>query len=169
MTEKRRVKVWGKMNLYETSVVGIPAYPDAHASTQSFSLIKAVSNASFKPKPVDAEKAEIGQVGFVEEMAKIDENQLNLKGEEKTMSEENVQAEKSESPVIEKSVVETEKAVAMDASMITKMIKEGIQEGLKEMEAERGLVSKEKEKSPADLVKEMSTGELAICLLKQIK
>jgi hypothetical protein len=38
----KKIKVYRKINLYETSVVGIPAYPDAHMDT-SCSLVKSLS------------------------------------------------------------------------------------------------------------------------------
>ncbi len=138
---KRRVKVWNKIRLYETSAVGIPAYPDAHASVDSFSLVKALSNASLK--------------GFVEESEVIGDT-IKFKTEElkETMVEEISQS--STAPVAEKAAeVKTEKSVDM-SEVIAKAIKEGLKEGLKELETERGLVEKQ---APS---KVKSLGELAM-------
>jgi len=159
---KKRIKVWGKMNLYETSCVGIPAYPDAHASADSFSLIKSLTNASLK--------------GFAEENEEIGGEQLNLQGGNKETMEEESQtveepkaeevveeevAEKSAEPepteeaVEEPKTEETEKSTDM-SEMIAKAIKDGIKDGIKELEVERGVIEN---KQPA---REKSVGEMAI-------
>jgi hypothetical protein len=135
----KRVKIWNKIKLYETSAVGIPAYPDAHASAGSFSLVKALSNASLK--------------GFVEEGEEISDDQLNLTEEKETM-EENSQVEKVAEVKVEKTETALEKSV--DMSLIVKAIKDGLKDGLKELETERGLV----EKQAPTAVK--SIGELAM-------
>ncbi|MHA1876680.1 MAG: hypothetical protein ACTSUC_09590 [Promethearchaeota archaeon] len=171
--KKKKIRVWGKIKLYETSVVGIPSYPDAHLSLNpdSFSLVKALSNADLKPRFVEE--------GEEMEASHLTGDQLNME-EEKTMSEEEgtqtAQVEVSEKPneevsekvseevsekvseeVSEKvSVEESEKEAEKSISkIIAEAIKKGFQEGIKELETERGLVSKE-EKT------EKSLGQLAI-------
>lgn len=142
---KRKIRVHGKVKLYETSAVGLPAYPDAHASVDSFSLIKTLSNASLR-------------TGFVEEGENIEEAetpQLNL--EEKEAMVENTE---SVPETTEKKVDETEKKVETETkanvpSDIAKAIADGIKAGFKELETERGLVEKQKP------VKK-SLGEMAI-------
>ncbi|HUU86747.1 MAG TPA: hypothetical protein VMX17_03245 [Candidatus Glassbacteria bacterium] len=151
---KRKIKVWNKIRLYEASVVGIPAYPDAHNSVESFSLVKALSNASLKRT-----------TGFVEEGEDVSD-ELNLE-EKETMEEKGQAAEikKQEEPKVEekeKSETETEEPTKEEAEkksdmndVIAKAIKDGIKDGLKELETERGLVEKQ-----IPTVK--SLGELAI-------
>lgn len=144
---KRRIKIWGRMNLYETSVVGIPAYPDAHSSVESFSLVKSLSNANTK---------------FAEEAEDISE-ELNLEEKEETMEEtsqtksETIEVAKTTEIVEVKSETKEEvKTAEVDMSeIIAKAIKEGIKDGLKELEIERGVVEKQ---SPV----KKSLGELAI-------
>jgi hypothetical protein len=120
----KKIKVYGKIKLLETSVVGIPAYPDAHASVDSFSLIKSVSKA------------------FVDEAKEISDSKI-LKKEE-IMVEETVQTstvKTSETPIVEKAV-EVEKSVD-NTELIVKTIKEGLKDALKEIETGRGLVQKQ--------------------------
>jgi hypothetical protein len=140
---KRRIKVWGKFNLYEASAVGLPAYPDAHARADSFSLVKSLTNASLK-------------TGFVEEgetmkPTKVDE--LNYEEEKEAMVENTeVPTEKKVDETTEKKV-ETEKSE--DSLDIAKAIAEGIKLGLKELEIERGVVEKQ-------VPKKKSIGEMAV-------
>ena len=118
---KRKIKVWGKLKIYEASAVGIPAYPDAHASINSFSLIKSLSTKKF----VD-ETEDIG-----------DKLNLNLE-EEEIMTEEE---QKSASNEVETKTVDTKVEEKTDISeIIAKAIKEGIKDGLKELETQRGFV-----------------------------
>lgn len=131
------------MNLYETSVVGIPAYPDAHSSVESFSLVKSMSNANTK---------------FAEETEDISD-ELNLEEKEETMEEtsqiKSVEVAKTDI-VPEKSETKEVKITETDMSeMIAKAIKEGIKDGLKELEIERGVVEKQ-------IPVKKSLGELAI-------
>ena len=153
---KRKIKVWNKIRLYETSVVGIPAYPDAHASVESFSLIKALSNASLK--------------GFAKESEKINEAQLNT-GEVKNTMEETENKEESkvseeveapeaeavaeEAPAEAPAEESSEEKSADMAATIAKAIKAGIKDGIKELETERGLVGKQ-------VIAEKSLGEMAM-------
>lgn len=115
---KRKIKVYGKINLYETSVVGIPAHPDAHFSSDSFSLIKSMKSA------------------FVDEMGEIE--QLNLKQEVINNMSEN-KTITQEAP-IKTAEVKMEKSI--DVEMLKGLIKESIAEALKNAETERGLVEK---------------------------
>ncbi len=137
---KRKIRVWGKFNLFEASAVGLPAYPDAHASVDSFSLVKSL-NASLKK--------------FVGEGETID--QLNLE-------EKEAMVENQESAPVEETKAETNvdtKATTPEAkpevtSEIAKAIADGIKEGFKELSIERGVV--EKQVPP----KKKSLGEMAI-------
>ena len=133
---KRKIRVHGKINLMETSAVGIPAYPYAHASANidSFSLIKALSMSSSE---------------FVDEANDVSD-QLNM--EKKEMSNE-----------IEPSIDKAEPAKEIEdkksdmSEIIAKAIKEGIKEGLDKLQTERGLI--ERQTIPQ---KEKSLGEMAI-------
>ena len=135
---KRKIKVHGKINLMETSAVGIPAYPYAHASSNldSFSLIKALSNANLKP-----------ETNFVDEGEEISD-QLNLEEnetetmEEKSQTAEIKKQEEDEEKPSEDPEDEAEKKPDM-SEIIAKAIKEGIKDGLKELETERGVVEKQ--------------------------
>ena len=132
------------MNLYETSVVGIPAYPDAHSSVESFSLVKSVSNANTK---FAKETEDISETLNLEERETMEESQ------EKSVVEET----KSSEIVPEKSEIKEEVKVA-EADMsevIAKAIKDGIKDGLKELEIERGVVEKQ-------IPVKKSLGEMAI-------
>jgi predicted transcriptional regulator len=143
---KRIKKVWGLIDLYETSACGIASYPDAHFSVEEFSLVKSISKASLLKD-------------FVEETEEISDPKINLKMEEKeTMEGQEIKSEISEvkevkTEVVKTAEVETEKK--SDMSEIVKAIKEGLKEGLDQLETERGLVEKQKSQ-----VK--SIGELAI-------
>jgi hypothetical protein len=131
----RKIKVYGKIKLYETSAVGIPAYPDAHASIESFSLIKALQGI---------------QSGFVEEANDIS-GELNGENEmDETISPTEVAETKSETPV------EVEEKKSDISEMIAKAIAQGVKEGLDELKTERGLVEKQIPE------KAKSLGELAI-------
>ena len=135
---KRKIKVWGKLKLYEASAVGIPAYPDAHANASSFSLIKSLSDASLKRKTDFAEETE--DMG----------DELNLMEEKETMVEEEM---KDISKIDDKVTKDAEEEKKTDVSeMIAKAIKEGIKELI---EAERGLVAQQP-------IKTKSLGEMAI-------
>jgi hypothetical protein len=142
---KRKVKVFGKMNLYEGSAVGLPAYPDAHLSGEC-SLIKSLG------------------ASFTDETEEImGDNQLNLKGQEMEnakIPEVSKSVEVSKVPEVAKNEeVQTEKSVL--ATEIAKAIKEGMKEVLKDLGTERGLV--ENDKAKTDLSKK-SMGELAMSM-----
>jgi len=153
---KRKVRVWGKINLFETSVVGIAAYPDAHLSVNEFSLCKALS--STEPEG----------------------EQLNTK-EGAEMSEETTETEPvaeattevtEEAPVEEKSETEakteteevSEKSIS--AKDVESIVKSALKEALKEMQPTRGLVEKDKA-TEAELIKNADTGALALTLFRQ--
>ena len=140
---KRKVKVWGKMNLYETSVVGIPAYPDAHASVESFSLVKALSNSDFKPK-----------AEFVEEKAPISET-LNTMEEIKETMENQEKAIETVEIAKEVEVAKSETPVALGVNDIMKIVKESLKDSLKELDLERGVVEKQ-------VTSKKSLGEMAM-------
>jgi len=154
---KRKIKIWNKIRLYETSAVGIPAYPDAHFNT-SFSLIKAISNASLKGFVEETE--EIGTIKLnteeIETMEEKSQSEEIKKQETETVEEKSEESKETEEAEAEKEPAGDETEKKSDISeMIAKAIKDGIKDGIKEFEAERGLVEKQ-------IPTEKSLGELAI-------
>jgi len=147
---KRKVRVYGKINLYETSIVGIPAYPDAHASADSFSLIKSLSKS------------------FVSEGEEISENQIDIKRRETKMEEAKAVTDvevKSSEPTVEKKVeVEKTTTETIDKNAVMDLVKDAVQKAVEEFKTERGLISQEKssQETQRDKIKSMSIGELAI-------
>ncbi len=149
---KRKIKVWGKMQLFEASAVGLPAYPDAHASVEPFSLVKTLSNADFR------RNAEFVGEGEAIEPTKVDG--LNLEEKETTMvneepaetTEKETKTDVEKSVEVEKKVEEAKPEVASD---IAKAIADGIKAGLKDFELTRGVVEKntvpEKKKSLGEI------------------
>ena len=119
---KRKIKVHGKIKLYETSVVGIPAYPDAHASFDSFSLVKALSSLHSEEFDNSNDTSD----------------ELNLKSETMENSQEGI----VEPAKVKTEIPDAEKNSDM-SEIVAKAIKEGIKEGLKELEIERGFVDKQ--------------------------
>ena len=107
---KRRVRVFNKVRLLECSVVGIPAYPDAHYSQDEFSLIKSLSLSEGN-----------------------EELNLNM---ETNMDE----VEKSTTETLEKSEkdVSIEKTEDM-SDKIAKAIVAGLKEGFDKLATQRGL------------------------------
>jgi hypothetical protein len=152
---KRKVRVHGKIDLMETSAVGLPAYPYAHASanSDSFSLVKTLTLANMRRDTKFVE--EKGDIG---EPTKVDEQNLEEKKEAMEGNSEPEATEKEAKTETEKSV-EVEKKVEEGNSMtaeIAKAIADGVKKGLKEFETERGVVDK------AAPVKAKSLGEIAL-------
>jgi hypothetical protein len=171
---KRKVKVYGRLRLFETSCVGIPAYPDAHMSSDSFSLTKSVSKSfgslemsdsgddkitKFKEETQMEENTEVVKADVAEtketvvETAKSDVVAEVKETEVTEVKQESVEVEKQVEAETVKSVeVETKSVTADD---IMKSLKDNIKEVLKEIEVERGLVAQA-------VPKAKSIGELAM-------
>jgi hypothetical protein len=153
--KKRKIKVWGKINLLEASCVGIPAYPEAHLASEC-SLVKALGLTYELNK---------GETAMAEEEVKTEESEAEATEEEKPE-----EAEKSEAPEEkeeEKSETESEEEEpsekSFDAKSLTALVTKAVKEALKETAPERGLVSNEDvEKSMREELKKKSTGELAM-------
>lgn len=122
---KRKIKVHGKIKIFETSAVGIPAYPNAHASAEDFSLIKSAKSAF-----VD----EVEDIPYQNVAAEKSPHNQEVKN---NMSEQ----EKSASISEVKETKEIAKSVDMDA--LKSVLIEAVKTGLKEAQTERGLVSTE--------------------------
>jgi len=155
MIEKKRVKQWGKIRLFETSCCGIPAYPSAH---KSYSLIKALTTADlYGEEPSD---------------------QLNIK-ENQNMPEEKVATEpekpveapeaEAEKPAEAKPEVEAEKPAeevtekAINVESMTTILAKALTIAIEKSATQRGLVSpEEKVESMREELSKKSMGELAI-------
>jgi hypothetical protein len=147
MTEKkcgkRKVRILGKINLMETSAVGIPAYPYAHASADT-SLVK-----TFKAKFIQKDEQISDELNKEEEETMNDSEDSNP---EKKVDEAKVEVKTpTETPETEKAPENTDMT-----STVAKAIKEGFDE-LKEalVAKDRGLV--DNSKTPAH---EKSLGEM---------
>ncbi len=154
MMEKKKIKIWGKINLYETSVVGIPAYPDAHLSADSFSLIKALSESGDE---LNKEKEMIMPEDEVEETA--EESQEPAQTE--PAKEPEAEAEPEKPAEAEEPKADSEKdAKPVTLKDVQEVFAKSLKEALKGSETPRGLVMTEKEVK--DKLAEKSIGELAM-------
>jgi len=134
---KKRIKVWNKINLCETSVVGIPAYPDAH-----FSLIKALHSLD--------ERRDTYMVGETEAPLTAETPVTETKAEEKTEAKE-VKVTKEE-----KVETKSEKTEEVDTALL-EMIEKAVERAIEKASVKRGLVAKQ---DYTNIKK--SVGELAI-------
>lgn len=141
---KRKIRVFGKVNLYETSAVGLPAYPDAHFNTE-LSLTKSLSS-------------------FI--------NKEAIKYEEETMETEKV-LETSEAVTKTEEVQTTEKKVETETVKseakeevkedLNSLVAKAVKDAFKEAETERALVA-QKEAEPKV---EKSIGELTLEMFRR--
>jgi len=153
---KKKIRVWGKIRLFEASAVGIAAYPDAHLSARDFSLCKALHHTQINKKEEE----------MAEEEQTTQEAPQETTEEPKETSETSEESSEETSEVSEKETTEesteTEKSISDDklVSALTKAFKEAI----KDLEPKRGLVSKEE--NVKDTISKMSTGELALSMFR---
>ena len=160
---KRKIKVWGKLRLYEASAVGIPAYPDAHANASSFSLIKSLSNISLRRKTDFVEETEdMGdELNLMEEKETMVEEEMKdiPKTEDKATEDKATEDKATEDKATEDKATEdkaTEDVKEEKKTDVSEMIAKAVKEGIKELiEAERGLVVQQP-------IKTKSLGEMAI-------
>lgn len=151
---KKKVRVWGKINLFETSAVGIAAYPDAHLSHNEFSLIKALSESGDELNKGEHLMPE-------EETPKAEETVEETKEEttEEETTEEPEKVEEEESS--EEEPEETEKKVEpVTLKDISKMIGDAVKDAMKAATPERGLVIDEN--SVKKELESKSLGEIAM-------
>ncbi len=78
--EKKKIKVWGKIKLFEASCCGLPVYPMAH---KSYSLIKALS--LIKSDELNTKE---------NQMPENEEEKAKAEAEAKAKSEEDAEKEK---------------------------------------------------------------------------
>jgi len=147
----KKVKVWGKIKLWETSCCGIPIYPYAHKSQDSFSLIKALRETA---EPSD--ELNLGEKPM-DETEKSEE-----KSEEKTEESGEAEAEKTEEATgeeeAEKSEEPAEKSVAVKE--VVDMMAKAFKQAIAESKVERGLIAQEVEMK--EELSKKSLGELAM-------
>jgi len=152
MNKKKR-KVFLKINLLETSAVGIPSYPFAHLSSDNFSLIKALSSLE-----ADDEQLNLNFKTMEEEEKKIEEEEApKAEAEGEAQEEENEKSEsvESESAAEESSEDDSEK---IDSAKIEEAVAKAVEKVLQK-KTERGLVAEENLKEE---LKKKSVGELAL-------
>jgi len=139
----KKKKKYMKINLFETSVVGIPAYPDAH-----FSLMKALHEISERR----AEQMTETNAPAVVETKAVEVKEVVAKAEEvvETKAETKVEVTKETEEVkMEKFLAVLEKAIGEAVEKVT--VKRGLIEAQKD-------IQEKAEKS----LKDLSVGELAI-------
>ncbi len=148
----KKVKVWGKIKLYEASAVGIASYPDAHLSTEC-SLLKALSESGDE---LNKEKEII-----MPEEKKAEESQEPKEPESSEKPEEEKSEEKSEEESSEEKPEESEKeSKPVTLKDIQEVFAKSLKDALKGSETQRGLVMTEKE--VREKLSEKSVGELAM-------
>jgi len=164
---KRKVRVYGLINLYETSAVGLPAYPDAHFSS-SLSLTKSLSKFLGRDDEIIKSKEDKNQMTEKDleapkpEETKPEEEKPEVTEEKAEETPEEKPEEKPEEPQPEEKTEEEAPEKKQDVNeLIAKAVKETVKETIKEMEAERGLVEKGKE------VTEKSLGELTLEMFRR--
>jgi hypothetical protein len=150
---KKKRKRYMKLNLLETSVVGIPAYPDAH-----FSLLKALHSTLERGNKKQT-MSETQTETVAKEVAVVEVKSEEVKVEKEAVAEV-VKAEVAVEAV--EKAVETEKAI--DLAQITDLLNKAIESAVEKLSVKRGLIESDKdvqEKAKAE-VKSMSIGQLAL-------
>jgi len=161
LEKKRRIKLWGRINLFETSCVGLPMYPAAH---KSFSLIKALTETDLSPEE-PSDQLNIKEDQMPEEENKVDapEGEAEAKPEEETESAPEEGAEKPEEGAEDAKPEEetTEKAISVES--MTDVLAKALTKAINEAEVKSGLVSPEqKVEKMQEILKKKSLGELAV-------
>lgn len=157
MNKKRKRNRFMKINLLETSAVGIPAYPDAHMS-----FIKALSDYINK----DERRFELNNMSETENTVAEEtvEQVTETQEVEETVEapvEESVKEEATQEATEE--VEETEKSASVEDRLVT-LLSKAVEEAIEKSSVKRGLIESSDDKSEA-LAKELqnlSVGELAI-------
>ncbi len=160
--EKKKIKVWGKIKLFETSCCGIPTYSMAH---KSFSLIKALSliksdELNIKEKTMPENEEEKAKA---EAEAKAKE-EAEAKAKEETELAEKAEAEdKAKAEAEAKAKSDEEDAEKEKVASMTSILANALTKAINEAEVKRGLVSPEKDlEKMQEVLKTKSLGELAI-------
>ncbi len=157
--EKKRIKVWGKIKLFETSCCGIPVYPMAH---KSFSLIKALSliksdELNTKENQMPEDKPEETPDAPDKPEDKPEDKPAEPDKPEDTP--EDKPEDKPDAP--EDKPDESEKSISVEN--MTTILANALTKAINEAEVKRGLVSPEENvEKMQEVLKTKSLGELAI-------
>ena len=138
---KKKRRVFNKIELLETSVVGIPAYPYAHLSIDTNFMDACIKSFNIQLNP----KMEVKM-----------EEQNQVKVEVTEVKEAEVEVKPAEEEVKPEAKPEGETEVEVKSIDIKSAIETAVKEALDKLTVERGLVAEEKS------LKEMSLGELAM-------
>ena len=147
-----------KVDLMETSAVGIPAYPDAHLSF--IKSLKSLTNSSLAGEAeLNSETESMEENEVPKEEVPQQEEQVEEKVEEAESKTEEAVEEEKEEPQAEEAVEESK---SITESNVKAIVKDAITEALREIKPQRGLVDKSQEEDFKKLCKEASVGELAL-------
>lgn len=149
MKTKRKIRRWGIIDLYETSVVGIGAYPDAHMAS-SYSLLKSLS------KVFESDKKQLN----LEEAKMAEEEETQTQAVEDTQDE--VQPEPVEVPEETQEEPKEEAEKSFTAKDVKELISKAIKDALESSKTERGFVEADK----VEDFKDKSLGEIALMMSK---
>ena len=158
---KKKIREFGYVELFETSVVGLPAYPFAHKSP---SFVKSLGDLF--PDLVGDE------LNFKEKNPMVDENQTQDASETPKESEEGSKEgseeseESKDSDETEESSEDSEDKAANFSpqamtEMMAKAISEGIAKGMAAIQTTPGLIDKSPAERQKELLKNADIGELA--------
>jgi len=155
MKKKKKVRVYGKVDLMEISVVGIPSYPYAHLNYSS-SLVKALHSAFDKPN------LNLNVKNMSEEETQTEEEGSTEAEESAEAEAEAEEPEKPEETEEEKQEASEEESKEDISEEVEKLVSIAVTKELKRLsEEKRGLVDKGKIQ---ELCKKAEPGELAMAL-----
>lgn len=172
--KKKKIREWGLIDLFETSVVGIGSYPDAHMNANSFSLVKALSESNrdtqlnkYEAKMTEekeVQKSEQPKTQAVENSQDSSETSEEEKVEEVDNEEKEEKVEESDNEEKEETEdSEEEEKKSFTAKEIKGLISKAVEDAMSSASTERGLVEKEAE---GEKLKDKSLGELALNMCK---
>jgi Mn-containing catalase len=143
---KKKRKVFNKLELFETSVVGTPAYPDAHFNSQT-SFMKALKEAY--DEEID------DQLNEKKEVKQMEEQKLEIKETPVAEVKTTEQVEVAKETEVKAAEVVTETKEVKSEIDIKSIVEATVKEALDKLTVERGLVETQK-------AEKMSVGELFI-------
>lgn len=154
-----------RIELFETSAVGTPAYPDAHFSfikalNQAYIAERRIFNDNNMPEETDIEQKKAKP----KEEPKVEEKPAEEKPEEKVEAP----IEASKTPEVSKSEDEEEvdedeiEEVLDEKEASAKELLSVLKEAIATLSVERGLITKPAEEDAKVKLKSMSVGELAV-------
>ncbi len=174
---KKKVREFGHVELFETSCCGLPSYVYAH---KSLSLVKSLKdlfpdlvsdrlNIKEKNPMVDEDQTQDASENPEGAEEKPDEES----SEDSSESEEKPDEESSEESEDSSKSEESEKAANFSPKDMTKMmasaISEGISKGMTAIQNNAGLIDKSPAEKQKELIKDASIGELAASVFEMDK